>query len=242
VNVIILAAGFGSRLKDLTKDRTKGLVQVGNLCLIDYALKFTEHNKIEKRIIVGGYTFDRMKAHIEKVNPAKTILLENKEFNKGSILTLNAAREYLNTDFLLMNVDHIYNPAMMTKIVGNIKGITAIVDFDRDFIEDDMKVKLNERGQILKIDKKLTDFDGGYIGMTTVSKESLKDYLEALDAVLRIKGENAVVEPILQYLTDNGKQPNSLDLSGYQWFEVNTDEERQNALARMAENPERFPY
>jgi len=236
MNVIILAAGFGSRLKDLTKDKGKALVELKNKPLIDYALQFTDHSKVNKRVIVGGYTFEKLKVHIDKANPHKIVLLENKQFDKGSILTLLTAKDYLTTDFLLMNVDHVYAPEMFEKITKNISGITAVIDSARNIVEDDMKVKLDKNKRISAIDKRLTDYDAGYIGMTLVSQDSLPAYLSAVDAVLKIKGEGAVVEPILQHLSENGFPINTVDIAGLPWCEMNTQEEREYALQMLETN------
>lgn len=240
MNVIILAAGFGSRLKELTKEKGKALVELKDKPLIDYALRFTDNEKVEKRVIVGGFTFDKLKAHIDKSCPEKTVLLENKQYDKGSILTLLTAKDYLTTDFLLMNVDHVYAPEMFDKITKNISGITAVIDSARDIVEDDMKVKLDKNKLIVGIDKRLTDYDAGYIGMTLVSADSLPTYLSAVDAVLTIKGEGAVVEPILQYLSEKGTAINTVDIAGLPWCEMNTQEEREYALQMLDTHKDRF--
>ena len=55
MQAIILAAGMGKRLKDLTQDNTKCMVQVNGVTLIDRMLHQLEKRKLSKIVIVVGY-------------------------------------------------------------------------------------------------------------------------------------------------------------------------------------------
>ena len=53
MKTIVLAAGTGSRLKDLTTARTKCMVEVGDRKLIDYLLDFRDIDMMDESVIVG---------------------------------------------------------------------------------------------------------------------------------------------------------------------------------------------
>ncbi len=242
MKVVILAAGLGSRLKDKTKDKGKALVELKNRSLIDYALAFTEHQDVKHRYVVGGFTYPLLKAHLDELNPIKTTVLENKDYKKGNLITLKTALDYFDDDMLIMNVDHVYNPWIFNVVKNNIAGITGIVDSDRKLGMDDMKVKLDGIARIKQIDKKLTDFDKGYIGMTTVSKSYIPVYKKAIQAVTDTIGESANVEAVLHYLAATDNPPKTLDVSSFLWLEIDTQEELGVAEKALQESPERFPY
>ena len=55
MQAIILAAGMGKRLKDLTSDNTKCMVKVNGVTLIERMLKQIEAKKVSRIVIVTGY-------------------------------------------------------------------------------------------------------------------------------------------------------------------------------------------
>lgn len=55
MQAIILAAGMGRRLGELTKNNTKCMIEVNGISLIDRLLTQLSHLKLNKIIIVTGY-------------------------------------------------------------------------------------------------------------------------------------------------------------------------------------------
>ncbi len=225
---IIIAAGLGSRLKKRTENLPKALIPVNGVPLIDYAIDFLD-NHVDELIVIGGYCFDKLKSHLEAKELGRLTLIENPDYTEGSILTIEKALDHLNDSFLLMNVDHIYPKAFITRIISNIKGITGICDFDRKLGEDDMKVKLNEESQIIRIDKKLRDYDGGYIGMTSCHGDVASQYRKMVQKAIEKGGRRVNVEYILQRLAEDGMLPNTLDLSGSIWLEIDNEKDLEHA-------------
>ncbi len=232
MKAVVLAAGTGSRLGEITKARTKGMVPVKGKKLIDYLLEFFEINFFDEIIVVGGFCYEDLKEHINSHGYKNVSVIENKEYLKGNIFTLlTALKEFDNDSFLITNVDHIYPPVMFQKMKKSMKAITAMCDFDRSLGDDDMKVKLaGDEKKVNAISKQLTDFDCGYIGMTYVDASMNSLYRETIKEVLERFGEKAVVENILQVLSEkNPDVPVICDLSGFGWYEVDTEEDLMRA-------------
>lgn len=232
MRAVVLAAGTGSRLGEITKARTKGMVPVRGKRLIDYLLEFFEHDFFDEIIIVGGFCYEDLRDHINSRDYKKVRVIENKEYLKGNIYTLiTALREFQDDSFLITNVDHIYPGIMFQKMKQSMNSITAMCDFDRSLGDDDMKVKLaSDSKKVEAISKKLSDFDCGYIGMTYVDASMGSLYRATIDEVIGRFGEKAVVENILQVLSekDHGV-PVICDLSGFGWYEVDTEEDLMRA-------------
>ena len=55
MQAIILAAGMGKRLKELTRDNTKCMVKVNGVTLIERMLKQLDKLNLSKVVIVVGY-------------------------------------------------------------------------------------------------------------------------------------------------------------------------------------------
>lgn len=237
MQAVILAAGKGTRLGDLTKSLPKTLVELNGRPIIDYILSSLNPRVFSEVIIVGGYEFEILRGYIKKYGEGLKIrIVENKDYEKGSILTVQKAFPYFSDSFLLFNADHIYPKVVIENFANSSKDITCACDFDRNLTNDDMKIKLNEKKRVALIDKKLTDFDCGYVGMTFCSKEKLELYRNYAQRTLDEFGENSNVEKIIHKLADDKINPSTYDISGYGWLEIDNLEDLIKARKEIISN------
>ena len=224
--VIIMAAGRGLRLRPLTIEVPKALVTCKGFPLIAYAYEFARHvlGGSENIAVVTGYGGDIVREYLE-TEGNDTVILHNENFHKGNILSLQKGLSFQPRSFLLMNVDHIYPLAFAKRLLEASGAVVAAIDTDRRLGADDMKVKLGGDGKVRKISKGLDDYDCGYIGMTLVREQGLEPYMRALDHCLRVKGDMACAEDVLQAMADMGGEVSVCDLSGLCWLEVDTVED-----------------
>ena len=66
MDVLILAAGLGTRMEDLTKDLPKPLLPVKGKPLIDYAFELIKSLQIENTFVNTHYHSDNIQSHIKK--------------------------------------------------------------------------------------------------------------------------------------------------------------------------------
>ncbi len=232
MNVIILAAGMGNRLGDATRALPKTLVRVHGKPLLHYVMQFLDHPSVEKIFVNGCYQFDQVRDYLQKNHP-NVVCIENPEYARGSILTIRTALPYLTTDTLIMNTDHIYPRQLMKKLLPLCRDITVVCDTDRALTEDDMKVRRDGQGRVTDIDKKLTRYDAGYIGMTYCTADKIPDYKKAVEASLDACGDKVAVEVALRWMAQNGQPINIADVSGFGWLEVDTQADRSSAEAKL---------
>ncbi len=227
MKALILAAGTGSRLGTITQNLPKAMVNVAGKPLIDHVIDSIREAGISEIGVVTGYMAETLKNHLQ---PKNVKIFHNPDYLKGNIYTLLSASEFLDNGFLLANTDHIYPVELIKKFVKNSTSpVNAACDFDRTLTPDDMKVKLDEKRFITAISKKLTDFDGGYIGMTLCLTHALPAYMNTMHSAVQKYGENAVVENILQELANTGHKPASVDLSGFKWYEIDDPNDLERA-------------
>jgi choline kinase len=228
MQAVLLAAGLGSRLGSLTANIPKALIPVGGMPLLAYAVRFAERAGARDITVVGGYGFDQVKREVE-LRGLRVRLVQNEAFRDGNLVSLQTARPYVSGEFLLMNIDHIYRPAIAGIAAGPAEGITAFIDTDRQLGADDMKVLRDGAGRVREISKTLATWDAGYVGMTKVPASALPRYWSEADMALRDEGRAIHVERILARLAAAGEGPACRDISGHGWLEVDLPEERAHA-------------
>ncbi len=239
MRAVVLAAGIGSRLGEMTRNMTKGLVSVCGRKLIDYLLDFFDLDAFDEILVIGGHYYDDLREHIEGKQIPHVRTVKNEQYLKGNIYTLmRGLREFSGDSFLITNVDHIYPPILFERMRQSFDFITAMCDFDRMLGDDDMKVKLRDDGKsVASISKELTDFDCGYIGMTYIDSSMEEAYRNAIDGALARYGDKAVVENVLQVLAESvDATPRICDLTGIGWYEIDTEEDLLRAEKEILRN------
>ena len=128
---IILAAGMGKRLKNLTKDNTKCMVKVNGISLIERLLtQIEKQDSIDRIIIVIGYKGNELKEYISSLNIDIPITyIENVIFDKtNNIYSLYLAKDYLiQDDTLLFESDLILEDSIIDTLIKDFKEILCSV-------------------------------------------------------------------------------------------------------------------
>jgi len=230
MQAVLLAAGLGSRLGPLTARIPKALITVGDEPLLAHAVRFAQRAGAREIVVVGGYGFDLVAAELARRALAVT-LVRNDSFRDGNLVSLMTARTCLvpADDLVVMNIDHIYRPAVAAIVATPAADVTAFIDTDRVLGADDMKVERDDAGRVRHIAKTLATWDAGYVGMTKIPAAAATRYWAAAAAALAEEGRAVHVERVLARLAATDRPPSCRDVSGHGWLEVDLPEERERA-------------
>lgn len=243
INVLLLAAGQGSRLHPLIKgEHPKCLTPIfSNETYLDLQLSAWARCKIDSATFIGGFEFEILKQHLDTVTtPFPKYFTYNAEFLLGSVLSLKSACSVVQDSFFLFNGDHYYSDETYKKIFSQVEQtqICLFVDRDRLMSGDDMKVYAPE-GVFHEMHKTLTDYHWGYVGVSFIPQQCLKNYWSALNDVIAQTEGKGSVEAVINRYVERFKEPIKLiDISGSWWTEIDTPEDYEKARLTLTKHRE----
>lgn len=251
MQAIILAAGMGKRLGDLTKNNTKCMVKVNGISLIDRALTQLSSLNLSRVVIVVGYKGDNLRSYLgNEYNGLKIEYIENPIYDKtNNIYSLSLAKKELQEDdTLLIESDLIFDDSLFPLIVNNPYPNLALVDKYETWMDGTM-VRLDEGNNIVNfVSKKAfryNDVDSYYktVNIYKFSKDFLcTHYVPFLDAYTKALGNNEYYEQVLRVITLLDEcELKALPLEGQKWYEIDDIQDLDIAETIFAPEEDRLP-
>lgn len=230
MQAIILAAGMGKRLKELTQNNTKCMVKVNGVSLIDRMLHQIQKQNVDRIVIVVGYEQEKLKEYIATLGITMPItFIDNPIYDKtNNIYSLSLASDYLcQDDTLLFESDLIFEDSVLDALVKDPRPTLALVDKYESWM-DGTCVKLDRDDNIEAfVPGKKFKFDEikDYYKTVNIYKFSRDfsktHYVPFLDAYQKALGENEYYEQVLRVITMlDDPVIKAKRLTGQKWYEI----------------------
>ena len=248
MQAIILAAGMGRRLKELTQNNTKCMVKVNGVTLIERLLGQLEKQELSRIVIVVGYEGKKLMDYIATLDVKTPIVyVENNIYNKtNNIYSLALAKDYLcEEDTLLFESDLIFEDAVIDAIVSDPRPSLALVDKYESWM-DGTCVTLNEQDEIKAfVPGKHFDFSrkDEYYKTVNIYKFdksfSQTHYVPFLEAYCTALGRNEYYEQVLRIITMLDEPViQAKRLNGEKWYEIDDIQDLDIATSMFSPNAE----
>ena len=120
MKAVILAAGYGKRLRPITNTIPKGMVQVNGTPLLVNALNNLVDCGIKDIAIVVGHMADYIVGSISNRYKEATITyFDNKRYREtNNVVSFYLARDFMDDDFLLLECDLYYRKELLEKLIS----------------------------------------------------------------------------------------------------------------------------
>ncbi len=230
MQAVILAAGMGKRLKELTRNNTKCMIKVNGVTLIDRMLHQIEKYRFSRVVIVVGYESQKLIEYISTLGIQTPIYyIHNTVYEKtNNIYSLALARDWLcKEDTVLFESDLIFEDAVLESLLLDPRETLALVDKYEAWM-DGTCVKL-------RADDSIDTFVPGKLFKFNEIKEYYKTvniykfskhfsethYVPFLEAYQSALGRNEYYEQVLRVITmlDNPEIV-AKRLNGERWYEI----------------------
>ena len=187
---VILAAGMGVRLKELNRGVPKGFISLADdVPIIERSIETLLACDVSDIIIVTGFMDEHYENLRSKYPQIKTV--RNEKFSEtGTMYSLWCARKLINTDFILLESDLIFETRAISELLESpvknsllITGKTeagdeVYVEADGDWVKHiskDKKVLGSIVGEFIGVSRLSYDF---YLNLIRIAEKSFESDLK----------------------------------------------------------------
>lgn len=230
MQAIILAAGMGKRLGELTQNDTKCMVQVDGVRLIERTLRILDRKKLNRIILVVGYQYEHLAEFVDYLNINTPIeyIVNDVYYKTNNIFSLALAKEKMvEDDTLLLESDLIFEERLIDLLIEDDRDSLALVDKFESWMD----------GTCIVVDKddNITDFIQGkllkyhekehYYKTVNIYKFgaefSRNVYVPFLEAYAKVMGNNEYYEAVIKIILLLDKNTmKAKRLNGELWYEI----------------------
>lgn len=174
MDALILAAGYGMRMDNLTKDIPKPLLKIKNKTLISYAIDLIKNMSFDKIYINTHYKHNMLERFISENYPDITISYEETILGTGG-----GIKNIQRNDTLILNTDNLWGQSFENELEKSIKFFDENKSFDSVLLinskNNNFDLEVNNEG-LINFPSKIcnTSFQGCHI----IRKNSLHPYPE----------------------------------------------------------------
>lgn len=240
MQAVILAAGSGQRLRPVTEQLPKCLIQIREKTLLEYSLEALNNNGINEVIIVTGFLSDMIKKEIgNSYKDVKITYVINDSYDQtGSMFSLSQAKDAIkDNDILLLESDLLYDPkAIKTALNSPFKDCILVADLsnsgDEVYICVDENFRLTDLGKDIPFENKITAI-GELVGISKFSNEFLKRLFKRAE-------EDYLREEFLRHYEEcvfsvdkSGYPVYAVLCKGLAWIEIDKQEDLERAVQEV---------
>ena len=234
MDALIIAAGYGTRLRELSE--SKPLTPVGGVPLLELGVRQARVAGVQRVVVVTGHQAIEIEKFLPGLSQRAGIPVVSERVLHWSTpngYSVMAGAAKISGNYLLMMADHIFEAGILDRLAKQgtkSRGVTLAIDrrLDNPLIdpEDATWVKTDADGRIEAIGKTIADYDAVDCGAFLATPELALAIQAAITA-----GKSGSLSDGMQRLADAGRAA-TMDIGDSWWIDV--DDPRAHAIAEEA--------
>ena len=185
MKAIILAAGQGVRLRPLTDDRPKCMVEYEGVPLIDHILNTLDSCNVSPIVIVAGYRAAVLEQHVRFRNPR--VAINSQYATTNMVHSLFCVEDELTSDVIVSYSDIVYKPEIVRALLNSPADLAITIDTEwlslwkrrmENPLDDAETLQLDGNGRVLDLGRKphsIEEVQGQYMGLIKFSSNILNE-------------------------------------------------------------------
>lgn len=237
---VILAAGTSSRLRPLTDDKPKCLLEVQGKSLLQRSLENIFAAGIRRVAIVVGYHAKMIREHLRTKFPQRRFkfILNPNYSSTNNAYSLLLAKKFLENEdgtitnnFLLLDCDLIFDSSLLPEFLSHTAPDKIAVRLQGKHDEEEIGVVLDETGErITKIGKNISGAVGESVGIELFSSSATESLFTILEERIRSgSGRTEFYESSFQQLIDDGVALSMVNVDAHSVMEIDTIDDYRHA-------------
>lgn len=235
MKAIILAAGFGSRLRPLTEQTHKSLLPVAGVPIMRRMIDNIIATGITEVAIVTGYRADDVRTFVANVYPTLNVTyIENAQYevtNTGySLLLCRTFAE--GSPFVKFDADVVFESAVLQKLLNDSHDTCLCIDKNIRLESEEIKVICDTNDAVRSVGKKLSPQEacGESIGIEKIGVGAGALLFAELNLLMQdTKNHQEYYDDSYTTLVAQGVPFFAVDTTGLKWVEVDTHSDYQKA-------------
>ncbi|HLD25506.1 MAG TPA: phosphocholine cytidylyltransferase family protein [Candidatus Andersenbacteria bacterium] len=228
----ILAAGWGSRLKELTEYMPKGLVKVGGVPLLDRSVRLLKGAGM-KRIVIGtGYWASMVEDYFAGDGVVQCVRVDRYR-DVQSMYTLAGLRSILTDDFILLEGDVLYEPRALREILGS-RQPDVILSSDLTQANDSVFIETDPAGHVQRMSKNKSDLRNAeheLVGISRISRSTYQWMCEYFERQSGFHADMYYEEGLVEAAAHRPITVHRVD--GLIWCEIDNQEHLERAAVEI---------
>lgn len=222
---LILAAGQGTRLRSIAA--SKPLARFRGTPLIEHVVRAARAGGATRFLVATGYEAEPLEAFLAGLSGRIGVGIEavrNPDWERPNGHSVLAAAGLLDSQFLLLMSDHLFEPAIPRVLIesglgeaGLVLAVDANVANKLTDLDDATKVKIGADGRIARIGKTIAPYDAIDTGIF-LSGTAL---VAALRESVEQGGAGSLSEGV-QRLAESGRA-STRDIEGRWWIDLDDE-------------------
>lgn len=236
---IILAAGSGTRLRPLTLETPKCLIDVGGMTILARQLERLAAAGIRRAVVVTGYLNEAVTAHLAR-QPSMGMevrLAPNPDYaSTGNCMSVLAARGQVDAgSIVLCDGDVVLTGDALSRLTAEPCPAALLLDTETRLAEEEMKAELDARGNVRRLSKQLDPAAsaGESIGIQKVGGAALGIFWATLESMRDAGDTQGYYEDAFQRMLNAGVTFRTVSIGHHEWTEIDDLADLEDARARF---------
>lgn len=231
MNALILAAGDGTRLLPLTKDKPKVMIKIWSVPVLERLLYSLKEAGIRRAVIVVGYKADIIIDYFGSEWRGIEIVYRKVDTFEDGILTSAVMGEgSINERFVFVCGDTIFEPDTIRRAIG-MQG-DLVVGIRNERIDESVGAMVGEDNRISNIgmQKEMKEWNRVVTGVAVCEPSFLEGIRSCVD--------NGMLDrpSAMQWVIDQGYDVRGFDMTDDPWWEIDNHDDLEMASKQIFEN------
>ncbi len=235
MKAIILAAGIGSRIRPLTDNKPKSLLEVAGKTILERMISNIIEVGIEEVIVITGYLEEQIKEYVQSKYPSLNVVyIRNEDYlNTNTGVSLLLSKEAVSgDDFVKFDADVVFEVEVLQRLINDPSPSCLCIDKNINLAAEEVKVRTDENGEIVEVGKGVDPEKaaGESIGIEKISNDAAKVLFKDLENLMKDpQNYKRYYDDSYTTLVNKGVPFKAVDITGLKWVEIDTHQDYEQA-------------